>query len=425
MKTSMLFSSIALLALTTGNAACGDDDDDGHGDHDDHAGRGGSGGSDGGTRDSGVTEDASTAPNALFAVSSIVFGEDTSTTYVNLIEALDGQSVDFDDAREFSGLADVWVHDGAVFVADGETLTITKFSIEGDRLVEGARIGFGAYGLTDFGFWLNTFISPEKAYFLNPPVEYVVWNPSTMEITGTVKLPELEDRGALVPYGAYTDRSVAVRGNRLYQPIYWADDMKVEFAPDSLIAVFDTEQDTLVSELEAPCPGLDFATIDDAGDIYFSTWVFAPGGAALLEQPATCVVKLEQGDSAKPTLAFNVKDVTGGREGGALRYLGGDRALLSVLHPEHAAPGTEDADIASGANWHFWSYDFSDGSAEEIESIDWNSGAAYSAEAGGKKLILVPDENYTATTVYDLSEEANPRPVLDTEGWSLRLFGLR
>lgn len=59
----------------------------------------------------------------------------------------------------------------------------------------------------------------------------------------------------------------------------------------------DTELDEVIDVLEAPCPGLDFATRDESVNLCFSSLVFAPRGAALLEQPATCVVKIASGAS--------------------------------------------------------------------------------------------------------------------------------
>jgi hypothetical protein len=127
---------------------------------------------------------------------------------------------------------------------------------------------------------------------------------------------------------------------------------------------------------------------------------------------------------AKPVKLFDVRDVTDGREGGAFRYLGDGRAMLSVLHPEHA----DDSDVEGvtyGANWRFWTYDFASDTASPIDAIDWNAGAAYPASGYDRQFTLVPSGDYTATTVYELGADRSTRAVLETNGWALRMFPLK
>jgi hypothetical protein len=372
-------------------------------------------------------EDASPSSEAdpNYALSSVVFDVDyNATTYLALLDALDEERIDWDRAREFRGLADVWVRDGSIFISQ-EDFTITKFSVEEGRLIERGQLGFGAYGPTDFGFWRNAFVSSTKAYFLNNSSEYVVWNPQSMEIIGTVPLPVLADREDLMAFPGYSDRAAVVQDGLLFQPMYWTDESYFKFTPDSRILVVDVERDALVDVLEAPCPGLDFVTSDLAGSLYFSSWVFAPGGAAVLSQPATCVVRLATADLSL-SVPFNVADVMAGHEGGVMRHLGGESFLFSVLHTEHA-PATVAGDpqlVANGNNWRFWSYDRATGSASPLDAIDWNSGGAYGAEVDGRKLMLVPTSDYSATTAYELAADGSSPRIFDTRGWSLRLFEL-
>ncbi len=361
---------------------------------------------------------------SLFAVTSLVSSGDETSSYVSLLSSLDGVTIDYGQAREFPGQADFWAHDGALFVTELDGLTITRFSVDSGTLVETGRLSFQSYGLNDFGFWVNSFISSSKAYLMNGTSEIIIWDPSEMAITGTLALPELGARGALRPVPAYADRAALLRGPYLYQPIYWSDETYFEFAPSSSIAVLDTRTDTLVELLEAPCPGLDFGTQDEQGNLYFSSWVFAPSGAALLAQPATCVARIAAGESSAEAL-FSIASVTGGREGGELRYLGGGQALLAVFHPERAADTDDVQGVAFGANWRFWSYDLASNQAAMVEGIDWNAGAAYSGGSSERPLLLVPAGDYSATSLYDISVPAQPRHLLDTRGWSLRVLQLR
>lgn len=56
---------------------------------------------------------------------------------------------------------------------------------------------------------------------MNDTIEYVVWNPKTMEITGTVPMPELAARWNLKLFGSYTDRSTIVRDGLLHLRVVW------------------------------------------------------------------------------------------------------------------------------------------------------------------------------------------------------------
>jgi len=372
----------------------------------------------------GVGGSGPEAKNGYGLITS-VSSADSSMSYFAFLDAVAPQEVKLSDAREFSGLADAWVHDGAVFVTSKEDVTITKYHVKDGELVPETTVSFADYGLDDLGFWTNIFISPTKAFLIHGVTEYVVWNPKEMVILGTVQMPKLTAPKGLKPFASYTDRSVVIRDGLLYHPFYYTDDDYFSYSPTSSIAVYDVKTDKLVRVIEAPCPGLDHATIDEKGDIYFSAWIFAPGGAATLDQPATCVAKIAKSDD-KATVAFQVKDITDGREGGVFRYTGNGNAILSVIHPDHATAEElgDPAAVTYGANWRFWSYDFKTGKASVIDSIDWNAGAAYAGAADGKAYALLPDGGYTSTTIWDVTNPADPKSLFKVDGWVLRLFEL-
>jgi hypothetical protein len=360
-----------------------------------------------------------------YVVSSLVFTADDTVSTVSLLDSLGPQTIDYGQAREFSGQADMWVFDGHVFVSNAETSTITKLDVVDGTLVERGVLSFASYGLTSFGFWLNTFVSAEKAYFINDTAELIVWDPSTMQITGSVPLPVPAERQGFRLFTAYSDRAAVLKDGLLYLPFYWTDDSFFAFTPDSRVVVLDVATDAVVQEIAAPCPGLDYATRDEQGNIYLSSWVYAPGGAAVLAQPSTCVFEIPA--QGEPHVAFDVASVTGGRQGGVLRALSGGRALLSVLHDERFAPSDTPSvqDLTFAANWRFWSYDFASATATPIETVDWNAGAQYSYDIGGKTYMLVAAADYSATTIYDVGDGLTPTPLFDTTGWSTRLFEVR
>lgn len=378
------------------------------------------GGDDSGDGD-GVSDDG-----PAYILGSLAFGVDSVTSYVSVLDSLDTQAVDYDQAHEFAGTADVWVHDGSVYVTSAEDLTITRYTVEDGALVAHETISFAAYGLTDFGFWLNTFVAPDKAYFLHDAGEYIVWNPRDMVITGTVALPVLPPRQGFKLFPGYADRAARVRDGKLYQPLYWTDESYFQYQQDSHIAVFDVATDTLDEVITAPCPGLDYASADAAGNLFFSSWVYAPGAAVVLGQPSTCVFEVPA-DGRPPAVAFQFAEVADGREGAALRFLPGGQAMFSAFHDERFTVDdqTDPSAVTFGPNWRFWTYDVAAGTAAMNPAFEWNAGAQYAFDLDQRTYMLVAAGDYSATTLYDLGSGGAATPVLETRGWSVRLFKLR
>lgn len=386
------------------------------------AGCGSEGGGDGGVcgAEDGVLETA-------YVVGSIVFGERDQAGYVAPRETLAGCGDEkLKHAYEFAGLADVWVEDGAVFVASGEAPTITRYALtDAGELAPQGTVSFGSYGVISAAFWNNKFASAEKAYMANGPTQFVVWNPTTMTITGTVDLPELEAREGLEARVGLADRADVVSGGRLYQPMYWSDDSYAERADDSRIAVLDVATDELVDVIEAPCPGLDMGTVDEDGYLYFSNWTGGAGTHLVLGTAATCVVKVDPA-TLTATRLFHFADVTGGREGAAFHALGGGRFAFSTFHHERVdiEGATDPFTIIAGEDWALWVYDAATGQAEPAPGAQWNSGAVVWYEIGGRPYALLPGADYATTSVYDLGGETATR-LFGVSGWAIRLFQVR
>lgn len=104
------------------------------------------------------------ASRGSLVTNAVVFGDDATSSYVTLLPSLESGDVELSGAREFAGWADVWVHDGKVFVSDGEAPELTRFSVdESGALVGGRQLSFQRHGAESAAFWTNLFVSSHKA----------------------------------------------------------------------------------------------------------------------------------------------------------------------------------------------------------------------------------------------------------------------
>ena len=227
---------------------------------------------------------------------------------------------------------------------------------------------------------------------------------------------------------SFADRAVVIREGLLYQTVHWADDPDLaDFAPSSAILVFDTETDTLVDTIDAPCPGLDTATQDDEGNLYFSNWVFSVGAHVVFDEPENCIVRIPAGsDEIDDTWTVSFSTLAEGREGAAARYLSGDTAVIAVFHDEDVEIGEDSnpREVIGGANWSAQYLDLNTQTATLISGIERNSGAFYSAQVADRSFVLVPGILYDSTTVYEVRPGQEAVELFELVGWSLRLFEL-
>jgi hypothetical protein len=376
--------------------------------------------------DAGAANDSS--GNHKYVLASVVFGaNDEQTSYLNVVDSLEKQELDYGKAIERPGWADLWVHEGRVFVSSREEKTITKYSVsDAGELVEEGVLNFSSYAV-DVAFWSSTFVAKDKAYMIENVDDYVIWNPETMEITGVFDLPELPEHEGLIQRAGTLDRANVIRDGLLYTPMYWSDEDYFRFSPDSRIVVIDIGRDEVLRTVEAPCAGLDIGSIDDKGDIYFSTWTSGVFEPLLGESTGNCVAKIENG-AQDATTAFTFKAVAEGREGAAVRSFRDGKLFMSIFHDERVdfdAPDADPAMLLGEKNWRTWVYDTEKKSAEQVAGLDWNSGATYVVPIDDAHYVLVPGSDYASTTVVSVDKNLKTSERFELRGWGTRLFQVR
>lgn len=380
----------------------------------------------GNSDDSGPGNAPGDALRPWYAMATAVSDDDGSSTYVQLFQDLPDGELDLSTAREFPGWSDLRVSGGKLFVSSGEGPTVWRFSVGADgQLAEDGSLGFDHYA-NYAHMYQQAFVNAEKAYLVGDAGEYVVWNPTTLEIVGTIPLPELPSRASIVAAPAY-DRGMVVRDGLLFHAISFTDYANFAMAPSSAIVVVDIATDRVLTTLDAPCPDLNVGALDAAGHIYFSNWVYSPGATLANAGAPACVVKIPNGEAtidADWTLRF--RDVTSGHEGAALSVLGDGRAVFSVFMEDNAPFDPEQDDVSAwvfGANWKSYELDLTtrDG-ARELTGLPWHGGGYYTARLGETDYLLLPGEGYQRTDVYELSPGGGATLSFGTQGWSTRLF---
>jgi len=368
-----------------------------------------------------------TAP--LYAVETLVFGDQGSFSYVHLLPSLETQdTVRLDSAREFAQFAPADPVGGDIVVVDGDTPELTRFAIS-DQLAwgEGGTLSFAQYSSTA----LDTpiYVSPERAYTAFEAMNFAIWNPTELTLNGEILAPEgmPRTRGATSELSVARGYSHTLRGDTLFQPYYWADIGFDLYSDVSQISVIDTQANAVKGVLDVPCPHLHITSQDEDGNVYFSNGQGSIAAAVkLASEPKNCFVRINAGEEqVDPSSLVHFADLTEGREASNLFYVGNGLALFSVYHAERDRPDIDIAGIQVSANYHLWTLDLESGQAQLMEGIDFGGGQFTSFRIDERVFVAIPAGDYSSTEVYEVLENGQAEKRFDTEGWAFKMFRVR
>jgi hypothetical protein len=385
-----------------------------------------------GIADAGVEAGPDSAPAAppLYAIMYEVFSDMGSDSYLSLINSLDVKDIDITRAREYpGGRAFLATHNGWVFVGDATTPLVTKYSVAADgALQEQGKLSFANYGLTagNLDPWNVTFISNSKAYLFDyKEATTIIWNPTTMEITGEIKPPP-----ELVKMGVDLDGSPAVvRGNRLYRSFFFVYFKTATYATDHFLASYDIVDDKLlelVPETRCPAPG-NLVHKDEQGNFYFGNWIWPVSGTLMRGAPKSCVLKLPAGsDRYDPQWTLPYAELAGGREGAIFSYFAGGKGLMSVFLHEMTSfdDKTDPWDYAGESVWQIWNVDVQQRTASPLAGIPLNTGAFTPVSMDGRQFVMVPGKDWESTQLYEIKDGA-ATPAFAVRGWTYQFVKVR
>jgi hypothetical protein len=355
-----------------------------------------------------------------------------SNSYLNLLSDLDVEEVDPAEGREYAGgRAFVQTYGGYVYVGDAAAPIVTKYSVDdqGELLEEGV-VSFANFGLTtgQFDTWNVTFLSSNKAYLMAfTEGTTIIWNPAAMEIVGEIPSPEEFLREGW----SFESSPAAVRDGVLYRTVSWVDYDTAEYSSDFLLVRYDVEADEIIDmvpETRCPVPG-NLTYSDEAGNIYFSNWVWPVAGTIMRGAPAPCVLRINAGsDGFDEDWTLDYRDVTDGHHGAMFTYLGDGRALVSAFYDERTSfdEETNPWDYVGSMNWRVWNVDLESLEGSPLQGLDDNGGAFTPAVLDGRQYLMVPggaEENW-ATRIYEVVDgRAQARARLP--GWSYQIVQVR
>jgi hypothetical protein len=350
------------------------------------------------------------ALGALYATPSEVYGADfmTSTSYVPVVPSLDVPSISIQNAREVDGRASVARVGKYVFVASANAAVANRFVVDAEGALQpDGNINFSTQGLPPYfsiDSWGALFVSETKAYIFNgTDGSMIVWNPTTLTITGKIPGPGIVRQGYEIQSGS------VVRGNKLYRIFSLVNYDAWDFlTTGQVLVVYDLDTDQQLSMVEENrCPqlyGKPFVT--EAGDIYFSGWVWPATLPLVRDFPKSCALRVLAGqDTFDPSYKLDFAANFEGHEGAMMSYLGNGQALLDVFHQERATytASSDPQMLANTKNWRVWKVDLATGKGAPLEGLDF-TGAGYSlAQVDSRSFLLTPDdETYSATTAWEV-----------------------
>jgi hypothetical protein len=403
-------SGAAVLAL----GACGDDSDDparADSGTDDDAGK--DAGGDAATSTDAGAGDAGSSEKPLYLIAAAFLSADQYETYLVTSTTFE-KSTQIDPTRGpklLGGIVPVVVG-GSVYAPDSNAPVILRYDVDSnDQLVKKAELSFSGVGLTQIASFSVYALSETKAYVFDPAgPRLVLWNPSTMKLSGKeIKLPEIA-RDGWSPNIVLELCGPVVREKQLVLPVGWTD-QDGNYLHSTGVLILDTESDEVVSFDEDERGGEAYQSIvAPNGDIYY----FASGGASAQhffadKKKPTQVLRLRAGETKLDRdFALDLSKLGTGSAGtGAIPD--GAKGFFFGSADEKL---WEDRENNGEAFFRIWHYDFETEESHEVEAMpDW-AGTTYYVTVGDKVFIPYWEETDTGyrTTVYSVDGPKDPEP---------------
>lgn len=367
----------------------------------------------GSTTDAEPTGPGGLGEGPLYLVATSFITGDQIETYLVTTSTFDNSTViDPTNGPKLLGGIDVVTGRGSAFAPDSNGPVLVRYDVDArDRLVKGAELSFAGVGMTKL-FGAHIYIVDDtKGYVFDPTgPRIVVWNPSTMTLTGKqIDLTAISRDGwtpnlslGLVNLGSIR------RGHELLIPLNWQDqDGNSRYA--SGLLVLDTKSDAVVAVDEDERCGETFTNIEAPnGDVYFFPPAWSATAHYFVDQhQPTCVLRVRPGETSfDADYEMNLSALgSGSAAAGAIPDGDGGFFFASV----DKALWDARASNLDGF-WRLWHYDFDSAASREIGSLPVWTGHAHYVSLGGEIAFVYWEETPTGnrTTFYRVDGAADP-----------------
>jgi len=399
-------SALALtFAWLTGLAGCDGDDDDAHGgkatEEKPAAGR--------------DPEPAATT----YVLNSIVINPDNDRMmYVQTLSSLDDGPFDNTKAIEFSGNGVVMARGKYFFVGLIDEPTWVRYELdEQGSLTETGRLSLLDTGASSIDYG-NVLVDDETAVSVfSKDARAVVWNPSTMEISGTVELGELARDGYEMEVW-----TTSAHDGLVYIPARWADWEDGRIYPNVTTIVLDPKEQKVLGIAEDDrCASGGRVVFGKDGHGYvmgdgrnYSIKMFAKAKGE--EAPKdSCLLRLVKGEAKfDPDFYYSTPELSGGYDTISELDTAGDRAgigFAKLFYPEKLPPGVEPIDFEfwDKPAHKLWQFQLGDEpTAKEVEGFPFATLGFNGSAADGKLYLATnPEGDSSRSDVYVVDPATN------------------
>lgn len=327
-------------------------------------------------------------PGSTYVTVSQVETPDGASTMLAFTADIPSGDLDLSSGLELPGYAEVAVHDGSLYVGNGEALTITRYDVVDDHLIERGSLGLQEQGLT----WINElfFVSSERAYTVNSDqLRVIEWNPSTLEIVAEHDISALARDG----WGhEYRGGHLREQDGVLFFVWAYTNDRKT-FVNDFIVGAFDTETNTLEVLVDEECPAsAGFGGFfDEAGDLYLPADSF--GGFTYLgsdDPKQACIRRIRAGERTfDPEYLMRPTEALGsGLAPWGLYYAGHGTAYTTAVDPANLAKYDTVYELIFDPIHEGYTLDLAQGTSNKLTSMPPDAVGFESVTVDG--LALVP-----------------------------------
>lgn len=349
---------------------------------------------------------------SVFVVCAFIVGAEF-TGFVATVPSLGSDQVfDLSAAIEVGGRPICAAQGEEVFVTDPTRPAITKYTLDdAGVLIQGDTVSFANVGsgpLDGIQTELIQFIDAERAYFIDRSLlQAVIWNPSTMEVIGSVDIPLPIPDGLTLSGGG----GIVRRGTTIVMPFGFSTNLDVN-ASTEVFAFLDTTTDTVTFDTFTECGAIQTARTMANGDTYFASNAVA-AASYRLGLPGSfppCVVRLPSGAMAiDRDFTLELNDLVGGAPAASLLPGPGDSAFLAA-YDESVRPISDSdsaAEIVGADAWRVYSVEDTGASAPAapVPGVPLVAGRLLYAVVDGSSLLFLGEADFSGSTAYDLTGE--------------------